>query len=918
MNELTNHKITFTDVIKPLTNFTAICYANSAFQVMFSIRKFREFINRLPNDDHLFLFASRYFNQDTRRITSSKFYTEMDLSAPEGEADDIISIFTRLLNKYPDLNQVFGVVDRIEGESIFYRSYLGIERKDSIQEGIDSTRFNREHLPPVLNVVADRQYVRNDGVSTFTKQAIPINNFLKINENYYKLKGIIIHSGSTSSGHFRAIVLTNEGVVCADDSKITKGCNFDTNYVYQNAIMCIYEECEPSIYLPDTFFVIEKSTTNDSIVHSDSENNDLNCTGVEKNIENGSKRKLRKETMPTDALFIKDKDISSLRDIPDEIQEEILGDDWENTVHNRTIKSNIHDEFLYMHGYLNTDISNAPIKDIKASNPQFQAKLDTLSIFIKTLGKIEFNYKESHGDYNAEVISDALKIEALIPTQEQAVEAATKLRQYIDTLDPTKVPDEETVSRNINNLLSDIIFDNDFITESDCYSEDPVNIKQEEEEMFYALGPKYNWRARCEELNVGEIANKLKEYLSYEIDEETPDMKNRKELREKLWHDYIENIHKYDSINKFAEAWVESRNKGKLKTDITFSVSYAGKLIRKFNEQGDVTSLKKRSGVEKKINEEAMLCLLTTVLDFPEATDSERTEYLNKYSKCGIQEVCIKTVNNALQNLKLTVKNPSFSPRARNCFGYRVARILWGQVLKSIAETSNTVVCFIDEAGVVLSKRQKARGFMSVVPITTRPLFRGSISNIACVIPGFGVIYKWYNGGVNSKIYAKFIRDAAYIVRNKLCNEQTQIVFVNDNASIHKTKLVIQTAIKCKVNIAYTVPYSPQTNIPVENYFAQMKHVVCYKFQAVSEEQCDTNKLPLQHKHMAIKDYILRQWDWQTKTYYDYENTSKIYGVWLNVLDMCIEGCALTGQHICCKQDYNPLTLHGILTTKRK
>ena len=128
----------------------------------------------------------------------------------------------------------------------------------------------------------------------------------------------------------------------------------------------------------------------------------------------------------------------------------------------------------------------------------------------------------------------------------------------------------------------------------------------------------------------------------------------------------------------------------------------------------------------------------------------------------------------------------------------------------------------------------------------------------------------------------------------------------------------MQTAAKCKINIAFTVPYSPQTNIPAENYFSQMKHVVTYRFKAVNEKTHDKTKAPIQHKYIAYKEYILHQWDEHTKNYYSWENTAKINGVWLNVLENCIEENILTGQHLECKQWFNPSTLHGILTTKRK
>ena len=82
---------------------------------------------------------------------------------------------------------------------------------------------------------------------------------------------------------------------------------------------------------------------------------------------------------------------------------------------------------------------------------------------------------------------------------------------------------------------------------------------------------------------------------------------------------------------------------------------------------------------------------------------------------------------------------------------------------------------------------------------------------------------RWFEGPVTHKEYSVFLREAAYIIRTKICKKDNQLVFINDNAGIHKDKSVFETVEENGINLFFTVPYSPQTNLPAENYFSRMK-----------------------------------------------------------------------------------------------
>ena len=511
--------LSFNNSFRGLTNFTAVCYANASFQVLFNTKPFREFLSSLPVDDKLRKFATRYFDSNPSRITASVYYREMNISAPDGEHDDLVSFFSRLLSKYPQLNTVFGIPDMVEGETFLsYRAYLGIQRKLDIQSGINATTFIKSPLPQLINVVADRQYYLDDWVSTITKEPIVINNYIRIDTNTFKLHGILVHTGNLNFGHFRTIIITDEGPVFADDSRITRTppIEYTTDFIYRNAIMWIYETCD-SNSTNDTVFVIpepdshemarDEDNDDESIVaeHHVQEDSSVSPSQILDKVEQSNKSKRRLKS--TDALYVHT-DKEGLIDIPEEVNEKVLDDSWTNVVHDKTKSSNIHDEFLFMHGFLATDTSNSPTNDIEYSAPKFQTKLNILEKVVKSLGKISFNYKETIGEYNAETMQHMLHLQALIPSKAQAVSAADELRIYINSIKEDSIPNDETISRNIKERLHDLLENESILTEDDCYSNNPSCMNQEEEEMFYSLGPKYNWRARCDELNVESITKK--------------------------------------------------------------------------------------------------------------------------------------------------------------------------------------------------------------------------------------------------------------------------------------------------------------------------------------------------------------------------------------------------------------------------
>ena len=228
-------------------------------------------------------------------------------------------------------------------------------------------------------------------------------------------------------------------------------------------------------------------------------------------------------------------------------------------------------------------------------------------------------------------------------------------------------------------------------------------------------------------------------------------------------------------------------------------------------------------------------------MDYPYLTDKERMEFLNKYGPNQANNITQKTVNNELNKLNFHIKSPAFSAKERNTLGFLISRYLWGHVISDIMQNKNVVTCFIDEAGVKKSPPKNSRGYISVAPVVMGEHTEHNIATIlTAVVPGYGNFSRWFKGPVTHKEYSQFIREAAFIIRTKICKKDNQIFIINDNAGIHKEKCVLDVADENKVNLFFTVPYSPQTNLPAENYFSRMKSACIFEHFIVSDDEAET------------------------------------------------------------------------------
>ena len=160
-------------------------------------------------------------------------------------------------------------------------------------------------------------------------------------------------------------------------------------------------------------------------------------------------------------------------------------------------------------------------------------------------------------------------------------------------------------------------------------------------------------------------------------------------------------------------------------------------------KQNNINNNKKIIARRGKITEEVILCIITTIMDFPQWSGRQRMEYLN--NKSGIFKkgdgISLRSVNRLISNLNFEIKTIKFTPPARNTTGLMCLRAFWASIVLEIVTQPNVIFMFIDEAAVTyLPNSIKGRALIGVIPVLDGVLSCKKLSILSCVVPGFGVI----------------------------------------------------------------------------------------------------------------------------------------------------------------------------------
>ena len=259
--------------------------------------------------------------------------------------------------------------------------------------------------------------------------------------------------------------------------------------------------------------------------------------------------------------------------------------------------------------------------------------------------------------------------------------------------------------------------------------------------------------------------------------------------------------------------------------DIKLSTLYNwNNIIRKGIHQNGRKKYPHRFSPKRKLTFETVHCLFIISIYFPFATNIQKAKYLDEKGPIEAKGITPKTVAKGMKMLSMKLKSAKPYVMQRNTVGAIAARALWSELMLECAQDNNTLFGFIDEASIETEvTKDKSLAFKKFILHTNKQMKCEHISMLACIVPGFGVFVKFVKNSVTADIYENFLKIVAKECRENICNCKTHLLFINDNAAIHKAGTMRNIEDKCHFDLIFTIPYSPHLNAPIENFFGFTK-----------------------------------------------------------------------------------------------
>ena len=914
------------DVVR-LTNTSNICFANSTIQSLFNIPKVWEEIATLNPKDCLKQISDMYrtkWHKGAHGFDMLPYYKQLpafqeiyNIQDNENKTQqDPCEFFEAICSCYSDS---IGKLFEVCGEHFLVidtsKQTVQMSVNKILQSNQDESFMFCDCLCIQVNRV-DNASVKNSAkkqnTTKLNSDQIKINNFLTIDYNgqtyNYELSSIIIHQNqNVNAGHFISLLIRGSNVIAANDTHISDNLSWISQKSLEKKVYLLFYVKTSKTPDNSTFSIPEKKmpeVQNQETSSGAKSSSQTNASSNAKNASSNAKSSSQDNEMITPSCIG-----ASTERIPENISY-ISTEGFQKINPQKRELIDLRAEFENIYGYLNVQQGETIKSDYKCDDPEFELDSNILEAMVSILCNLQFKENIKNGDINANLTAKSLGIDNTMFLSDQANELIPELKYIFDKAKSEKQFDKEKLKANIIDVVKNFVSDGNMRTDSDEESELPVYPDQT-----------YNWRERACVMGIEHILSKLEE--KKKSNSINIDMRNK--LRHKLYETYNLQRTEFSSRRSFIREWVKLRTQATTENEKILAESYVEKLLIKFMKEKKVIEIKPTVHSGYKMTKEAKIALLTTVMDYPELTDRERTIFLNQHV-ISDRKICERTVNYNLNKLKIKIKKPAFSTKERNTFGYLLARSLWSHVVSNIINgNSNVLPIFVDEAGVKKAQSNTSRAFMSITPIIEGSKNKNNVATVmSAIIPGYGTMNKWFEGSVTGASYAKFIRELSFVVRSKICNKETQILLIADNASIHKIDSVREMCKSCQINAFFTVPYSPQTNLPAENYFSQMKYALNFdhtiyrlynlampdiienKQQEIKKNDGDDNddkkkELDLINglcKTMLLsEDEILIAWTRLSKTRYTSELTGNIIAAWFNVLNDCKECKPLNGSH---------------------
>ena len=438
-----------------------------------------------------------------------------------------------------------------------------------------------------------------------------------------------------------------------------------------------------------------------------------------------------------------------------------------------------------------------------------------------------------------------------------------------------------------------------------------------DEDDNHCIAECYFWKDRVEILNIEEIIEIIREKMTqkkHKIEGLNITISQLKmQIERDIYTTFARNPNNENNIEAFAKNYLRETNviettpsnviiykmhKGipinqnvmPLKTLQNKLYEFKSSSIKKKREKLEYhPELASHGGFRKeniKVTDETIKCLLTLMIDFPNLSARAITAYINSPFGTNFENpVDHRTIQRYMKSLDFTVKRSSFSPPNRNSIGLRIFRVAWAEIIEKVFKNDNVLIGYIDEAAITTNEGpKKGRSYIGITPVVNCPLSKAKVSVLSLVLPGFGVLYQFYDGSVNNKQYSQFLKDAVRFIRRIICNNETEIIFIEDNCPIHSTLEVEETVKDLKIALLPIVPYSPSLNGVVEGLFAYVKSSFIRTVDHTDEEE--------------IKNIIKENWVEIINNNFDLEIARSLYLEWTLRMRQCKKGEPIFSNHV--------------------
>ena len=374
----------------------------------------------------------------------------------------------------------------------------------------------------------------------------------------------------------------------------------------------------------------------------------------------------------------------------------------------------------------------------------------------------------------------------------------------------------------------------------------------------------------------------IHEEVNKDITNETKTKRHEKNDKKQTKTQMILTVHEFfntsyadipdKKINESFLGWKE-HNKDRLIFDPSLKTLYSWRRQKLYPKKNKDQKVKKHRGGYRKpkvLTNEVFECLLTIHLAFPFLTAKLKRLYLlAKVESC--KKILIRSVQDAMTKMGFVRKKSHPFVYQRNSLGRIALRAFWARRVIKIFENHGFLPVFVDEASIQIQTGSKLiMSYRGTNLAQFEPSKHRHVSIIAAVVPGFGVSLYLAYGSIKQMSYKIFIKQVNNKLRTSVCESETNVIFINDNATIHKITDSKKDDINEKTDLLFTIPYSPQTNAGAENLFSFIKG----KMELLDSNKfigLDDNKLISELKKELLK--ILNDENIQELTMGWYANT---------------------------------------------